>query len=160
MLRYSETVSLHDELAILSASGTAVRMRLPDEELSKREAGLPPHPAMPLHAGLAAAAAGAGRRVPSPCTIGHTPYAPSDAPFPVRIEPCAMCKRKHVPELLLATIDKPPWLPALKEPCLIQVRQSGPAHRCRRAVVGKVRRNEKGSFEASFSLPKEDPIST
>jgi len=122
VIGYSETVSLHDELAILSASGTAVRMRLPDEELSKREAGLPPHPAMPLHAGLAAAAAGAGRRVPSPCTIGHTPYAPSDAPFPVRIEPCAMCKRKHVPELLLATIDKPPWLPALKEPCLIQAR--------------------------------------
>jgi hypothetical protein len=116
---------------VLSASGTAVRMRLPDEELSKREASLLPHapfsiPGAPQYAGQQpcagySRASSGGRRVPPPCTIGHTPYSPAEAPFPVRIEPCAMCKRRHVPELLLATIDKPPWLPTLGHPCLIQV---------------------------------------
>ena len=40
-----------------------------------------------------------------------------------------------MPELLLATVDRPPWLPALGEPCVIQARvcrqkkrQQGEAH--------------------------------
>lgn len=126
--RYRETVSLHEELVVLSASGTAVRIRIPDEEMSKREASLLPHAPFSGASQYAGHLYGApygrasgSRRVPPPCTIGHTPYSPAEAPFPVRIEPCAMCKRKHVPELLLATIDKPPWLPALGDPCLIQV---------------------------------------
>lgn len=148
--RYRETVSLHEELVVLSASGTAVRIRIPDEEMSKREASLLPHAPFSGASQYAGHLYGApygrasgSRRMPPPCTIGHTPYSPAEAPFPVRIEPCAMCKRKHVPELLLATIDKPPWLPALGDPCLIQVGRWRPVAAGGRGVEGGGKRAQR-----------------
>lgn len=37
-------------------------------------------------------------------------YKHMDAPFPMRLVRCALCKRKYVPEVLLANIEPPPGL--------------------------------------------------
>eukprot|EP01038_Epipyxis_sp_PR26KG_P009930 gene9930-13358_t len=48
------------------------------------------------------------RRVQRPCAFTHVPYNHNTAPFSfMRLVPCLMCKRKWVPETILATNEPP-----------------------------------------------------
>ena len=105
VIGYGEQTSYHDDLCILSAYGTAVLLKLPDA--------------------LGPGAGAGSQKPPPPCAIGHTPYLRADAPFPMRIEPCAMCGRKYVPELLLATIDRPAHVPQVGESTIVQASREG-----------------------------------
>ena len=102
VIGYAEDTSYHDDLCVLSACGTAALLKLPEDTPPERY--LEPRPP------------------PPPCTLGHTPYLRSDSPFPMRLELCALCRRKFVPELLLATVDVPESLPCVGAACSVQAR--------------------------------------
>lgn len=62
-------------------------------------------------------------RKPRPaCSFMHIPYSYTDAPFPMRLVACMMCRCKYVPEILLATIEPPPGLPITGRGLLIEAR--------------------------------------
>jgi hypothetical protein len=51
------------------------------------------------------------RRIQRPCSYVHVPYNHNNAPFSfMRIVPCIVCRRKWVPETILATIEPSPAL--------------------------------------------------
>lgn len=91
-----------------------------------------------MYGGAAAAAASGpttlGRassalRVPrvKPCSAAHVPYAHTQAPFKaMKLVPCALCGRKWVPELLLATVEPPLHLPTRGSGVLLQARVCRP----------------------------------
>jgi hypothetical protein len=48
------------------------------------------------------------KRIPKLCTAAHVPYNHNAAPFAfMRLVPCLSCRRKWVPETILASIDPP-----------------------------------------------------
>jgi hypothetical protein len=51
------------------------------------------------------------RSRPFACSICHIPYTRESAPFRVSLSTCQICKKKLVPELLLATIEPPQNMP-------------------------------------------------
>jgi hypothetical protein len=51
------------------------------------------------------------RRVQRPCSYVHVPYNHNNAPFSfMRLVPCIACRRKWVPETILATVEPSPAL--------------------------------------------------
>ncbi|GAM29096.1 hypothetical protein SAMD00019534_122720, partial [Acytostelium subglobosum LB1] len=56
------------------------------------------------------------------CSICHIPYSREDSPFPGSVVACAVCKKKYVPEVLMATIEVPPGMPITGKGCLVQAR--------------------------------------
>ena len=51
------------------------------------------------------------RRIQRPCSYVHVPYNHNNAPFAfMRLVPCISCRRKWVPETILATIEPSPAL--------------------------------------------------
>eukprot|EP01133_Synstelium_polycarpum_P017539 gene17539-20929_t len=56
------------------------------------------------------------------CSMCHIPYSQESSPFGNQHVRCAMCKKKYVPEILLATIELPPGIPITGKGGLIQAR--------------------------------------
>jgi hypothetical protein len=85
-------------------------------------------------AALGGGVSGGGRvssalRLPrvKPCSASHVPYAHTQAPFKaMKLVPCALCGRKWVPELLLATVEPPLHLPSRGAGVLVQARVCRP----------------------------------
>ncbi|KAL5006835.1 hypothetical protein ScPMuIL_015641 [Solemya velum] len=78
------------------------------------------------------------------CTVCHVPYKASGAPFPVILSPCAICRRKKVPDVLFTTLDPPPEIQIHGKASLIQARI------CRSKSKSK---GEGSAKEISDSLP-------
>ena len=58
-----------------------------------------------------------------PCTAVHVPYKRNLAPFSfMRLVPCAVCRRKWVPEAVLSTTQVPEGLAVRGEPRLLEAR--------------------------------------
>jgi hypothetical protein len=75
-----------------------------------------------------AGGAGAGgpyrlwRRPRKPCFAAHVPYNRNMAPFAfMRLVPCAMCRRKWVPEFILTSTEPPPGLPVRGDGHMLEV---------------------------------------
>ncbi|EFA77124.1 C2 calcium-dependent membrane targeting domain-containing protein [Heterostelium album PN500] len=56
------------------------------------------------------------------CAICHIPYPKDDSPFGNQHVKCAVCKKKYVPEIILASIDLPPGIPITGKGVLVQAR--------------------------------------
>ncbi|KAI9103092.1 hypothetical protein DFS34DRAFT_351995 [Phlyctochytrium arcticum] len=59
------------------------------------------------------------------CQACHITYTRDESPFPMSYAKCALCRRKHVPEVLLSTIEPPPDLETVGNGVLLE------AHVCR-----------------------------
>ena len=74
------------------------------------------------------------RRVQRPCSYVHVPYNHNNAPFSfMRLVPCIVCRRKWVPETVLATIEPSPALAVRGTGQLLEARVC----RTRKAAVGE-----------------------
>ncbi|KAM7293620.1 C2 domain-containing protein 5 isoform X1 [Ixodes scapularis] len=144
VLGYIETTNICDEVAILSASGTAVLLNpVADRELSSGA----------RHADKRAPDPGSGKvsadSVDEPlskqdCKLCHIPYSEVSVPFQAQLIKCAMCRRSKVPDILFMTIEPPPGMPVTGKSCLIQARV------CRNK---KDLKGEQNAREISDSLP-------
>ena len=54
------------------------------------------------------------------CQVCHIPYSRHESPFPMSFVKCAQCKKRHVPEMLLTTIEPPSELDTLEGGKLIE----------------------------------------
>ena len=73
-------------------------------------------------------------RLQRPCSYVHVPYNHSNAPFSfLRLVPCISCRRKWVPETILATIEPSPSLVTRGNGQLLEARVC----RTRKAAVGE-----------------------
>lgn len=54
-----------------------------------------------------------------PCAAMHVPYRRRRAPYPVELTLCRLCRRRYVPDLILATVEPPPELIPAGEPVLV-----------------------------------------
>uniref|UniRef100_A0A131XVV3 Putative ca2+-dependent phospholipid-binding protein n=2 Tax=Ixodes ricinus TaxID=34613 RepID=A0A131XVV3_IXORI len=144
VLGYIETTNICDEVAILSASGTAVLLNpVADRELSSGA----------RHADKRAPDPSSGKvsadSVDEPlskqdCKLCHIPYSEVSVPFQAQLIKCAMCRRSKVPDILFMTIEPPPGMPVTGKSCLIQARV------CRNK---KDLKGEQNAREISDSLP-------
>ena len=74
------------------------------------------------------------RRVQRPCSYVHVPYNHSNAPFSfLRLVPCISCRRKWVPETILATIEPSPALVIRGSGHMLEARVC----RTRKAAIGE-----------------------
>ena len=74
------------------------------------------------------------RRVQRPCSYVHVPYNHNNAPFSfMRLVPCIACRRKWVPETILATIEPSPALAIRGSGQFLEARVC----RTRKAAVGE-----------------------
>ncbi|KAL1492735.1 hypothetical protein ABEB36_010944 [Hypothenemus hampei] len=48
----------------------------------------------------------------STCKITHLPYDEKTIPLKSKISKCPMCRKRKVPEVLIATIEPPDWIPS------------------------------------------------
>ena len=121
---YTETMTIDDDLYILTASGTAVNL-----DLSKLSpSGLSGYQAetstsdMPNIFG----------REPA-CSICHVAYDRRRAtPFPMNFTKCGRCGRHSVPEMILATMEPPKELETLTDAVLIEAHVCRPKKRAER----------------------------
>ena len=79
VLGYSEQVTIWNELYVLTAMGTAVRLEDANEEDNANV-----------------------------CSFGHISYKRHQAPFSVDFGLCRCCRKRHVPQVILSTADRPP----------------------------------------------------
>ena len=69
-----------------------------------------------------------------PCFCAHVPYNRNIAPFAfMRLVPCAMCRRKWVPEFILTSVEPPSGLPVCGDGSLVEATVC----RARRSGVGE-----------------------
>jgi len=58
-----------------------------------------------------------------PCAIAHVPYNHDAAPFAnMRLVPCGLCRKRWVPEVMMATIEPPPLLPITGAGAFVEAR--------------------------------------
>jgi uncharacterized protein YbjQ (UPF0145 family) len=130
VIAYRETVALYQDLCILSASGTAAKLDSTtlglslDERKSRREERR------------------RQRADGQVCRLVHrpTPFSKDGGNCDI----CRICRRKYVPEVLLATCEIPPELPVEGAPQLIEAR------------VGRLKKKEYGealAYSVSVELP-------
>ncbi|ORZ32637.1 hypothetical protein BCR44DRAFT_1439955, partial [Catenaria anguillulae PL171] len=82
VLGYSESTAIHDDLVVLSATGTAANL----DPTNTKAAGV--------------------------CRLTHVPYPARSTTLHAALATCAACGRRPVPPLVLATVDPPLDLPA------------------------------------------------
>ena len=84
------------------------------------------------------------------CATCHIPYPHNSAPFAnMRLVPCQSCKKRWVPEVLLATIECPPLLPTRGRGRLVQAR----ACKIMSSSQTKVQKGEALALTVSEILP-------
>lgn len=125
VLNYKEDIRIQEDIYFLSAEATACKVDF--------------DPILPLAAALAPPNDGTGtdnlgestadedhlrhetlkpkRRL---CCSVHVPYRRRRAPYEVDLSLCRLCRRRYVPDLILATIDPPPELESAGETCLVE----------------------------------------
>ena len=75
------------------------------------------------------------------CRLLHLPYSHRSAPFPMHFSRCLCCKKRNVPELLLATIEPPPELNLSSANCGPNILE---------AFVCRSKKNKEGESNATF----------
>ncbi|XP_075226369.1 C2 domain-containing protein 5 isoform X2 [Lycorma delicatula] len=79
-----------------------------------------------------------------PCSFCHIPYNHKTAPFHLNVYRCSVCRKKMVPDILLATIEPPEGLPLTGRGCFLQAFEWRPK---------KDNRGELNAKEISDGLP-------
>ncbi|ETV72921.1 hypothetical protein, variant 2 [Aphanomyces astaci] len=121
VIGYNESCTIHDDVCVMSACGTAAVVKYPKKPRRPTAAFPPDATAAPLSAADALDAspqlsrsarrptkASSNRTVfhESPCMMCHIPYSRSLAPFSnMRMVRCGVCGRKWVPEMLLCSTE-------------------------------------------------------
>ncbi|OQS06331.1 hypothetical protein THRCLA_01628, partial [Thraustotheca clavata] len=132
---YIESCTIHDDVCVLSATGTAAVVKSPP---TRRRASKPLSTAvsgesLPSEVGdqspLLRQTFGSQRRFKasstqdSPCFVCHIPYSRSLAPFSnMRMVRCGICGRKWVPEMLFSSTEPPSGLALTGSGAFIQSR--------------------------------------
>jgi hypothetical protein len=57
-----------------------------------------------------------------PCSLCHIPYNRRRSPFPMRFLKCALCEKRYIPEMIMASIEPPAELWILSHETLIEAR--------------------------------------
>ncbi|KDO21387.1 hypothetical protein SPRG_13700 [Saprolegnia parasitica CBS 223.65] len=124
---YIESCTIHDDVCVLSATGTAAvvkygpkrhrgLLKASTDELSDQSPSLRPTPA-PRRRGNAPSIQD------SPCFVCHIPYSRSLAPFSnMRMVRCGICGRKWVPEMLFSSTEPPSGMALTGSGAFIQAR--------------------------------------
>lgn len=130
VLGYSETITIHDDVAILSGSGTAVTLNTKSSlksgsvdnlndynspnnlnktfDLEDKNDNLSP---IPINL----------TNKPN-CTLCHIPYADKPSLFGSSLAKCRFCGKSKVPDVIFATIQPPLNMPTIGKGTLIQAR--------------------------------------
>ena len=111
VLGYTETLSTASGVCIMSAVGTAVRLTSRDSD-DAQQLGAGVH-----GSGSVLGAGGAvdrHQRETCPAAVMHIPYKTSA--FSGKYTQCQMCRRKFIPEVLLASCETPLDLPYAQQP--------------------------------------------
>lgn len=151
VIGYSEHTSICDEIIILSALGTAAKVNLNtdmyqsvrpspqqllltpadkvlqgDKEKEKdKKLFVDVNLANQVSSRIPCTARGESTDEWSPqqnCTSCHIPYKVNNAPFPINLTQCAVCRRKYVPDVLFSTIDPPSEIQTVGKGAFIQAR--------------------------------------
>ena len=173
---YSETCTIMDDVCILSATGTAAVVRRSKRRKrmlrvghtrlrsnptssptrtgwsSLRANSIQRHVSVPLPGSSRASRSTStnGPRIDQGCAICHIPYLHDSAPYAnMRLVPCQSCKRKWVPEVMLATIEPPTTLPVCGRGTLVQAR----ACKVISMVMGQAQKGEALALAVSEILP-------
>ncbi|XP_035703708.1 C2 domain-containing protein 5 isoform X4 [Folsomia candida] len=163
LLDYEEKTTMWDEVAILSASGTAAIISTSGNcgDVNMSELGdvnnKDGHKRTDSFTGVVQLNMGArsspkisrGRYDDSdeleyPCRMLHIPQPSLSLPTIIRKSRCAYCRKGKVPDVLVATIDLPPGLHTTGRSCLIQTQ----VFRSKKESKGEV-----GAKEMSDSIP-------
>ncbi|XP_054270268.1 C2 domain-containing protein 5 isoform X4 [Macrosteles quadrilineatus] len=65
------------------------------------------------------------------CALCHLPFNPASVPLPMSTIRCAVCSKRKVPDLLLATVEPLEGLPVIGRTCLIHVCVTRPKQHAR-----------------------------
>lgn len=141
VLGYTETTAIHDEVCILSASGTAAVLntssKTPDYHFSQNELNVASPSYLSANSNkvfnfdkseLSPNAQQASGNRPNEqrnkpnCSLCHIPYSEKKAIFGSSLPKCAICKKARVADVIFATIEPPVNLPSIGTGCLIQAR--------------------------------------
>ncbi|EGC37159.1 hypothetical protein DICPUDRAFT_30730 [Dictyostelium purpureum] len=142
IIGYSETTTIQqdEDLCIFSATGTAAILDLLDKSDTIQ---------MGTSGGIydskksLLAFGNKRRKARSGCNICHIPFKQSEESNTVK---CAVCRKKYVPEVLLATIEPPPGIPITGVGSLIQARAC------------KLKKKSQGEESSAFQLSETIPF--
>lgn len=143
VLGYTETTTIHDDVCILSASGTAALLHTKgySEYMETQQQNEPSHspnnlansqkcfdfdrndlsPTVNQQGSYKASTINEQRNKPN-CGLCHVPYGEKKTIFGSSLARCAVCKKGRVPDVLFTTIEPPINLPSIGTGCLIQAR--------------------------------------
>ncbi|KAJ8561984.1 hypothetical protein ON010_g7695 [Phytophthora cinnamomi] len=133
VIGYTESCTIHDDVCVISASGTAAVMKNPLEERpTRRDVAAsydgdddgPDAPAASspmLNLSLPEVPGSLGRRSPSFSYMAHPPVAPRTKTS-MRMVRCGVCGNKWVPEMMIASIEPPAGLAMMGKGTFIQAR--------------------------------------
>ena len=141
VLGYSETTTIHDDVCILSASGTAAVLntssKTPDYHFSQNELNVASPSYLSANsnkifnfdkselspnAQQTFSYRPGERNKPTNCSLCHIPYSDKKAIFGSSLPKCAICKKARVADVIFSTIEPPANLPLIGTGCLIQAR--------------------------------------
>ncbi|GLD96682.1 hypothetical protein PINS_up005365 [Pythium insidiosum] len=152
VIGYTESCTIHDDVCVISATGTAAVLKnwvrdRPRKDAASSYDGGEDGSASPVVPGTPDVSASFARKspvmmhpagateqaprqrtrrqrlAPSPCVLCHIPYSRSLAPFSnMRMVRCGICGNKWVPEMLLASIEPPAGMATMGKGALIQAR--------------------------------------
>ncbi|KAK9764488.1 hypothetical protein K7432_007950 [Basidiobolus ranarum] len=155
VIGYSESITINDDLCVLSAVGTAA---IVDLSIFYPLAGMQPSGFIHEEAGVnpmymprsyssslkerffyeSTFKRKRRRKEPEECRMCHIPYSIHSSPFPIKLVRCAGCKKKYVSEILLSTTELPSELDVIGKSCYVE------AHVCR------TKKNKDGESNASI----------
>ncbi|ORX88915.1 hypothetical protein K493DRAFT_384143 [Basidiobolus meristosporus CBS 931.73] len=155
VIGYSESITINDDLCVLSAVGTAAIIDLSifyplagiqpsgliNEDSSVNPMFLPRSYSSSLKERFfyeSTFKRKRRRKEPEECRMCHIPYSVHNSPFPTKLVRCAGCKKKYVSEILLSTTELPPELDVMGKGCYVE------AHVCR------TKKNKDGESNASI----------
>ena len=165
VLGYTETATIHDELCVLSAVGTAANIDLRFLEFAYGETEIVDVTKMSVITSLADTPKQASVMDERPlsaskesnsveinsvmrtrmlnkqnlaCQACHIPYHRKTIPFQMSFAKCALCKKKYVPEVLFSNIQPPSELETIADSTYIE------AHICRS------KKNKEGETNATI----------
>lgn len=157
IMGYSEVASIREHVVVLTALGTAARVSLPkalrDPGTNSSEYDLTLSSDLIHVSGNAKSKSitipSKGNPVPddswtqteeshSGCYPCHIPFKQSSSPYPMKFNHCNICKKRFVPEILLASIEPPPGIQVLGKGVHLE------AHVCRakRKLQGEADANQ------------------
>eukprot|EP00761_Pharyngomonas_kirbyi_P012348 gb/GECH01012375.1/.p1 GENE.gb/GECH01012375.1/~~gb/GECH01012375.1/.p1 ORF type:complete len:1018 (+),score=197.21 gb/GECH01012375.1/:1-3054(+) len=132
VIAYQETMEVKNDMAILTASGTAAVLRPgPWNHGEDTAPGSTSTPTQPnAHTPMTSALLGNSMhpssetpvRTRKRCSVCHIPFSRWSSPFSMRLVPCELCHRRYVPEILLSSAEMPPELPTVSHAQLIEAR--------------------------------------